>query len=167
MALPLWRTVWRFLGKWNTEFHMTQKFHSKVFKRNKTCSHHGTNQTNTTNKKRNYYKFKKQDPSIQKTPFDLKDSLIYLPRRLHQQQYCGAFALFDIVTCPSSLNDGHKNLWIRANGLCPSPAPVLIALVRGSLITVGTFAKDLWLGFSEKNFSKEFCFSLFSQLNWY
>ena len=61
-------------------------------------------------KKGNYYKFKKQDPSIHKTPFDLKDSLTYLPRHLHQQQYYGAFVLFDIVTCPSSLNDGHKNL---------------------------------------------------------
>lgn len=80
---------------------------------------------------------------------------------------CGASVLREAVTCLSSLNDSHKNLWIGANGLCSSTALVRWALVRGSSITVGTFAKGLWLGFWAKHFSMEFCFSLFSHLKWH
>lgn len=79
--------------------------------------------------------------------FDLKGSLFHRFARTFPSQ---SFTLPHVVTRSSSLNDSHKNLWIRANVLHPSTAVVLTALVRGSLITVGTYAKGPWLGFGEK-----------------
>lgn len=70
----------------------------------------------------------------------------------------GCFALLDIVTSQSSLNDCHQNLWVRANGPVPPLPQSLQQLWGAHWLLWRHLLKDLVLGFEHKLFQEVLLF---------